>query len=111
MRKIASPNELTQELRHLLAYAESPSPSREKLAGALNQLAERVAGIRVADKVPSKVMRLVKSRLRYCDWGMRQVGVEFKTEAEANKFEDEANRALGLTGQSDPDNEDRKSVV
>lgn len=31
MRKIASPNELTQELRNLLAYAGSPNPSREKL--------------------------------------------------------------------------------
>ena len=44
MRKIASPQELTQELRRLLAYAEGENPSREKLAAGLNGLAGRVAG-------------------------------------------------------------------
>ena len=44
MKKIASPQELTHELRSLLAYAESESPSREKLAADLSDLASRVAG-------------------------------------------------------------------
>jgi len=44
MDKIASPQELTQELRRLLAYAESANPSRQKLAAGLNGLAGRVAG-------------------------------------------------------------------
>jgi len=42
MDKIASPQELTSELRQLLAYAESENPSREKLATDLNGLATRV---------------------------------------------------------------------
>lgn len=43
MDKIASPQELTSELQQLLAYAESPAPSREKLAHALLGLSDRVA--------------------------------------------------------------------
>jgi len=46
MKKIASPDELTSELRSLLAYAESEQPSREKLASGLEGLAKRVAGDR-----------------------------------------------------------------
>jgi hypothetical protein len=42
MKKIASPNELTQELRSLLAYSKTKNPSREKLAHDLSQLAQRV---------------------------------------------------------------------
>ena len=49
MDKIASPQELTQELRRLLAYAESEDPSREKLAAALGGLANRVAGKTASD--------------------------------------------------------------
>lgn len=43
MRKIASPADLQAELRRLLAYAQSPEPSREKLANELRGLAARVA--------------------------------------------------------------------
>ena len=46
MKKLASPEELTSELRSLLAYAEGDQPSREKLASDLNGLADRVAGRR-----------------------------------------------------------------
>ena len=42
MDKIASPDELQSELRRLLAYAESESPSRVKLAEGLDVLANRV---------------------------------------------------------------------
>lgn len=44
MDKIASPEELTTEIRTLLAYAEGENPSREKLAADLTALAERVGG-------------------------------------------------------------------
>ena len=43
MQKIASPQELQTELRRLLAYCQGEQPSREKLAGELLDLAERVA--------------------------------------------------------------------
>jgi len=43
MDKIASPAELTAEIRKLLAYAESKEPSREKLAADLTALSNRVA--------------------------------------------------------------------
>ena len=43
MDKIASPNELTAEIRSLLAYAEGKEPSRERLAAGLSELAARVA--------------------------------------------------------------------
>ena len=43
MDKIASPEELTAEIRRLLAYAEGKEPSREKLAAGLSALAGRVA--------------------------------------------------------------------
>jgi len=44
MDKIASPDDLTAEIRSLLAYAEGENPSREKLAKDLSALAERVGG-------------------------------------------------------------------
>jgi len=42
MDKIASPRELSSELRTLVAYSESATPSREKLARSLRLLADRV---------------------------------------------------------------------
>jgi len=42
MKKIASPQELTYELRSLIAYSESPSPSRAKLSSDLQILANRI---------------------------------------------------------------------
>jgi hypothetical protein len=44
MDKIASPQELTQELRRLLAYCEGCEPSRQVLARELEGLANKVAG-------------------------------------------------------------------
>lgn len=43
MRKIASPNDLEQELRSLLASCEKPNPSRVRLAHKLKDLASRVS--------------------------------------------------------------------
>lgn len=43
MDKLASPAQLVSELRTLLAYAESPNPSRAKLASGLESLANRTA--------------------------------------------------------------------
>jgi chromosome segregation ATPase len=43
MNKIANTQELQAELRTLLAYSETPNPSREKIASALESLSERVA--------------------------------------------------------------------
>lgn len=43
MDKIAKPDELATELRRLLAYSQSSAPSRQVLASALTDLAERVA--------------------------------------------------------------------
>jgi hypothetical protein len=45
MHKIASPNELQAELRRLLAYSQSPKPSRVRLAAEMRELADRVAGV------------------------------------------------------------------
>ena len=42
MDKIASPQELASQLRHLLAYAQSPKPSRVELAADLKRLARLV---------------------------------------------------------------------
>ena len=39
MKKIANARDLQAELRRLLAYAESPNPSREKVAAELQELA------------------------------------------------------------------------
>jgi len=43
MNRIASPQDLQAEIRRLLAYSQSPKPSREKLASELQALAGRVA--------------------------------------------------------------------
>lgn len=43
MRKIANAKELQAELQSVLAYAQSPNPSRERVANELQVLAERVA--------------------------------------------------------------------
>jgi hypothetical protein len=43
MHKIASPQELQAQLQQLLELANSPNPSREKLAKDLRALADRVA--------------------------------------------------------------------
>lgn len=43
--RIASPNELAQELRQLLAYSGSEKPSRQLIASKLRELAHKVAGV------------------------------------------------------------------
>jgi hypothetical protein len=43
MDRIATPRGLVAELQKILAYAETEKPSREKLATALNALADRTA--------------------------------------------------------------------
>ena len=42
MNKIASPNQLTQELRDLVTYCGSNQPSRDVVASKLRELADRV---------------------------------------------------------------------
>jgi hypothetical protein len=59
MHRIANTTELQSELRRLIAYAESPQPSRERLAAALNDLSERVAAS------PPKVVFLEQDRWNY----------------------------------------------
>jgi hypothetical protein len=44
MQKIATADQVEAELRTLLAYAESPQPSRAKLAASLFDLSQRIAG-------------------------------------------------------------------
>jgi hypothetical protein len=44
MNKISSSKDLSVELQHILNYASSPNPSRNKLASDLRALAFRVAG-------------------------------------------------------------------
>lgn len=45
MKRIASPAELSSELRNLLAYSASPNPSRTKMATRLREMATRLAGM------------------------------------------------------------------
>jgi hypothetical protein len=44
MRKIATTDELQDKLRELLSYAQSDRPSRERIAGELQALSERLTG-------------------------------------------------------------------
>lgn len=44
MNKIASPAELQSELRRLVAYSQTATPSRARIAAQLKDLADRVAG-------------------------------------------------------------------
>lgn len=56
MDKVANPHELQAELRRLLAYCQGPNrPSRAVLATKLNELADRVAVMRV--KLPGAERR------------------------------------------------------
>jgi hypothetical protein len=48
MNRIASPQDLQAELQRLLTYSQNPKPSREKLASAIRDLADRVAGAKQA---------------------------------------------------------------
>ena len=44
MRKIASTTELQHELRRLIAYTQTEQPSRQRIAGELQSLSQRLAG-------------------------------------------------------------------
>lgn len=56
MKRIASPHELQTELRRLLAYCQGPDrPSRQVLVARLNELANRVAVLKV--KLPGALRR------------------------------------------------------
>jgi len=59
MDRIASPQDLTSELRRLLAYAEGEQPSREVLAAKLRELSVKVA----ADSAPMTITH-VKQALK-----------------------------------------------
>jgi hypothetical protein len=47
MDRIATAEDIQSELRTLWAMTEEPTPSREKIAAALNSLSERVAKDRI----------------------------------------------------------------
>jgi len=67
MNKIASTQELKGELKSLLAYAQSPNPSRTVLAQQLNALSQRVAG---SDIRPSDLRRgLSISQIAHPEYG------------------------------------------
>ena len=57
MNKIASADELEAELRKLLAYAQTESPSRKVLARDLVSL-----GIRVAGELPPEFLKNIKKK-------------------------------------------------
>ena len=61
MDKIASPVELADQLRKILAYAQSDQPSRQKLADSLEVLANRVAANPLGGPEPTPE-QLQKSR-------------------------------------------------
>ncbi len=51
MQKIATPQDLQTKLRRLLAYCQEPHPSRDRLAGELRGLADRVAATKGRGRV------------------------------------------------------------
>lgn len=102
MKKIASPQEVQAELRSIMAFVHaSEKPDREVVAQKLRELADRVAAI------PRRIKNLPR--------GVRNEGVEekahelivkFKTERDANKFEDRAKEALGLDDPEEAEDSD-----
>lgn len=72
MKKIATPQDLQAELQRLLAYCESPRPSREKLAGELWGLADRVAANPKAEvsEAMSAILEDLVQRMGRDEWGM-----------------------------------------
>ena len=96
MLKIASPQQLQNEILRILAYAQGDKPSREVLAHNLRELADRVAGTRTAG-MPAMVKRVVRMvRNEGVEEKPHKVMVKFKSEADANKFEDRAKGNLGI---------------
>jgi hypothetical protein len=64
MQKIASPQELTSEIRRLLAYCEGVEPSRQVLASELNKLADRLGTSVLAADAAVALEKLHKSVVR-----------------------------------------------
>jgi parvulin-like peptidyl-prolyl isomerase len=62
MNKIASADELEAELRKLLAYSQTESPSRKVLARDLVGL-----GIRVAGELPPEFLKNIKKKKKNDD--------------------------------------------
>jgi len=105
MHKIATPQELQTGLLSILAYVQgSENPERTKIAADLRELADRVAATDVTAAVPSQVKRLTRMvRNEGVEEKGHEVLVKFKTERDANKFEDRAKGALGLDDDDDDD--------
>jgi len=65
--RIANTTELQDELRRLLAYAQSQRPSRSRIATALNELAHRTASSKTADlkplRFPSKAYNITTQQI------------------------------------------------
>jgi len=64
MDKIASPQDLTHELKALLAACEAPSPSRKKLASDLRSLASRVATEEDEYDLASSDLKVVRGKAK-----------------------------------------------
>ena len=94
MRKIASPDELASELHGLLAYANTPNPSRAKIAETLTSLATRVGStadtrVRTAKLMPRQE-KILKDYLALMEegharrfpkadlWGALAIGFEYE---------------------------------
>jgi hypothetical protein len=60
MKKLATSRDLQVELRRVLSYAESPNPSRERVAEELRELADRVGAVEGEVNLP-KLDRLLDS--------------------------------------------------
>jgi hypothetical protein len=77
MNKIASPQELTVELRKLLNMAEGANPSRMELAEALRSLAERVEKEPSPAAAPSVKHALKVGDILECSWGYDQTNLDY----------------------------------
>ena len=106
MQKIATPQELQTGLLRILAYAQGAQrPERAKIASDLRELADRVAGnVTSAAKVPRNLEMLIrKVRNEGYEVKGHEVWVKFKTEADANKFEDRYNAKFDEDDEDDQD--------
>lgn len=115
MKKVASPSELQNELRTLLAEASVPGVSREKMAAKLEVLAKRVAPSDSADeakdlKTPDlykKTVELLKSK----KVGPARAFLDELSQRKDNKKELPSAKSLGITGPCAQILEDRIDLV
>ena len=100
MRKIASPQELRAELQRILTMCQGPErPSRLALARELGILANRIAV-----QLPSSLERLLRMTVNEGhEVKNHEVLVRFKTERDANKFEDRYNARFDEDDEDDQD--------